>query len=637
MNFNDLAQLHFLRPLWLLAIVPAFTLWLFFWLQKNRNLNWRGAINPSLLSHLLEDDQHSNPRWPWLLLLIAWLVSCLAMAGPSWQKIPQPVHQKQDGLVIVLDLSLSMYAEDIKPSRLTRAQHKVLDVLKQRTEGMTALVAYSGDAHVVSPLSDDNKTIANLLPALTPDMMPVFGSNPVAAVKLARQLFTNAGLNHGRLLLISDEITERNADDISEQLDGSNIELAILGVATETGAPIPTGKGFLKDDDGTIVTPQLHRNRFEQLAAKTRGRYTDVTLDDKDLTFLLPPINLDLQQDTLLVDREFDQWRDRGPLLALLLLPLAGLAFRRGWLLILPLLLLVESPKSVAFEWQDLWQTADQQGQQLLQQGDAKQAAKTFEDPNWQGAANYRAGNYKEAIKAFENNDDATSLYNQANALARDNQLAEAIERYQQALNQSPDFADAQFNKNLVEQLLEQQKQQQKSDQDGQQGDDSKDNQQGDKGQNQQSADSNEGDQQNNDSSPSENSNDDNNDQHQKGEQNDKPSDDSGHQPPQPEGNQPGSAPESKSEPEPEKKPNSEQQQNQSPAEPQEQEPFSEAQQQAAKEQAEQHAAKQQQATERWLRQIPDDPSGLLRRKFKYQHQLRRGEQRETQEEQPLW
>ena len=630
MNFHDIAQFHFLRPIWLTALLPALILWLFFWRQKNRAINWRGAINPSLLDHLLEDSEHSSPRWPWLLLLIAWLLSCIAMAGPSWQKIPQPVHQKQDGLVIVIDLSLSMYAEDIKPSRLTRAQHKVLDILNQRNEGMTALIAYSGDAHVVSPLSDDNKTIANLLPALTPDMMPVYGSNPVAAVKLARQLFANAGLNNGRLLLISDEITERNSDDISEQLEDTNIELSILGIGTETGAPIPTGNGFLKDGDGSIVTPQLHRNRFEQLAAKTQGRYTDVTLDDKDLAFLLPPIDLELEQNTRLTDRESDQWRDHGPLLALLLLPLAALAFRRGWLLLLPLLLIFESPKSVAFEWQDLWQTADQQGQQLLEQGDAKQAAKTFKNPDWQGAANYRDGNYKDALKTFEKKNDALSLYNQANALARDQKLEKAIERYQQALEKAPHLEDAQFNKDLLEKLLEQQKQQQDGDQDNEQQDqngDQQGEQPGNQGQDQndqQSDDQNDSDQQQKDGSPSDSN--ENNDDDKNDSNNQNQSDNSPEQTPEPQSNQ--------SEQEQEQ----EQEQNPSSAEQQQQEQqLSEAQQQAAKEEAEQQAAKQQQATERWLRQIPDDPSGLLRRKFKYQHQLRRGEQLDIQEEQPLW
>ena len=633
MSMQDLAQFHFLRPLWILAILPALLLCWFFWRQKNRAINWRGAINPALLNHLLEDSQHSNPRWPWLLLLCAWLISCLAMAGPSWQKLPQPVHQKQDALVIVMDLSLSMYAEDIKPSRLTRAQHKVIDILNERNEGLTALVAYSGDAHVVSPLSDDNKTIANLLPALSPDMMPVFGSNPVAAVKLSRQLFINAGLSNGRLLLISDEISDDNIEAISEQLESTDIELSILGIGTETGAPIPTGKGFLKNSDGSIVTPQLHRNRFEKLASSTQGRYTDVTLDDKDLTFLLPPLSLDANENTVLTDREFDQWRDHGPLLALLLLPLAALSFRRGWLLVLPLLFLFESPKSLAFEWKDLWQTPDQQGQQLLEQGKTEQAAGTFKDPHWQGAANYRAGKYPEAEKAFQQSDDATALYNQANALARANKLEEAVERYQQALDKAPDMEDAQFNKDLVEKLLKQQSQQQNSDQNSDQDGEKQDDQQGEQDQQQegnQSSDENNSDQQQ-EGSPSDNSD-------QKGEQDQQDNqnkDQQNNDQQNPDGNPEDSSEQSSDSPD---KESDDEQQNQQQSQPTEQEQqASEAEQQAAKAAAEQEAAKQQQATERWLRQIPDDPSGLLRRKFQHEHKLRRGEQREIQEEQPLW
>ncbi|WP_240554857.1 VWA domain-containing protein [Oceanicoccus sagamiensis] len=161
-----LDQFHFLRPEWLLAIIPATLLALFFWRQKSSAANWRGAINPQLLDHLIDGGSQRVARWPWLLLLLVWVTASIAMAGPTWTKLPQPIHKKQDALVIVLDLSLSMLAEDIKPSRLVRARHKILDILAQREEGLTALIAYSGDAHIVSPLTDDNPTIANLTPAL---------------------------------------------------------------------------------------------------------------------------------------------------------------------------------------------------------------------------------------------------------------------------------------------------------------------------------------------------------------------------------------------------------------------------------------------------------------------------------------
>ena len=174
-NFSDL---HFIRPLWLVALLPcAWFAWRF--ISHNRESSgWRGVIDAQLLRVQLAPAPAASQRIS-LWLLAAGLALCvLALAGPSWQRLPQPVEQKRDALVIVLDLSLSMYATDIVPSRLVRARQKITDILRQRSEGFTALVAYSGDAHAVAPLTDDTRTIENLVAALNPAMMPVPGSDP---------------------------------------------------------------------------------------------------------------------------------------------------------------------------------------------------------------------------------------------------------------------------------------------------------------------------------------------------------------------------------------------------------------------------------------------------------------------------
>src|SRR5690606_4082420 len=143
---------------------------------RSSGANWRREIAPDLLDHLLDHRGERRMRWPWWLAFAGWVLGCLALAGPTWEKLPQPVLQKRDALVVVLDLSLSMTVADVQPSRLQRARYKILDLLQRRTEGLTGLVAYAGDAHVVTPLTDDTATIANLVPALAPDMMPIYGS-----------------------------------------------------------------------------------------------------------------------------------------------------------------------------------------------------------------------------------------------------------------------------------------------------------------------------------------------------------------------------------------------------------------------------------------------------------------------------
>ncbi len=671
MSAFDISQLHFLRPLFLLAIIPLLMLAYYFWRQKSSAQSWQGAIDRSLLKHLLENSAASNPRWPWLLLAAAWLIGAIALAGPSWNKLPQPVHQQQDALVIVLDLSLSMYAEDIKPSRLIRARHKVMDVLEQRKEGLTGLVVYSGDAHTVSPLTDDVGTISNMLPALAPDIMPEYGSNPLAGFQHARELFKNSALSRGRILFITDEIAERDISSISKTLP-PGIELSILGVGTDQGAPIPARNGFIKDNSGKIVVPQLHAQRLQELAQLTGGRYSQTSLDNSDLDFLLPKLSIaDWENTSLVSDRQFDQWQDRGPLLALLLLPLALLAFRRGWLLLLPLCFILHTPNSYALNWDELWSRPDQLGATEMAEGNHQQAAEHFQNPDWQGSANYRAGNYQAAAEDFSQQaDSAAAQYNLGNSLARAGKLEEAIAAYERALSIDADMEDAAFNKQLLEQLQQQQNQDQQQQQEqqggsGEQGEQSQqaDNAQGGDSQGDASEDSEsqtddaqggdsssdntqsdgtQADSSQTDDSQADDSQTDSasNDDQQRGdsdiqqqleqqqEQQAQQQQAAANQTPEDDGQQAEQSAQQQQDQQQEKR--DEQQQSDQAAE-------GEGNTQAQLEpELSPEQLRQQQATEQWLRQIPDDPAGLLRRKFQYENQLRRQQGQQNQEQQ-LW
>lgn len=647
-----LNQLHFIRPLWLLAILPA-TLLVWLLLQRKAGQSgWRNAINSSLLAHLSDGFSGSSNRAPYYGLWLALCAASLALAGPSWQKLPQPIHQRQDALVIVLDQSLSMLAEDIQPSRLVRARHKVLDILKLRREGVTGLVAYSGDAHVVTPLTDDTPTIANLVPSLSPLIMPVTGSDPVAGLQLASSLFTSAGVNRGRVLLITDGITAENIDGIGNLLSDNNLELSILGVGTEEGAPIPADKGYLRDDNGNIIVPRLNRVLLEKLAANNSGRYIDSALDDRDIKFLLPPSLQGMDQQTLVSDRQFDQWLDRGPWLTLLLIPAVALAFRRGWLLTLALPLLLTPRSGFAYEWQDLWQTPNQRAQSQLNQGDAASAASTFEDPAWKGSAYYRAKEYSQAAQQFSNLDTPAAHFNRGNALARAGELQQALDAYDKALEQDPGMEDALFNKQLVEDLLKQQQQQNQQQQDQQQNQQQdqqqssenqsgqqQDQQQGQQhnqqqqgqqqqGQQQQSADSSQsrqqssGQQQPQQSSQADASRENDSIQQSQQAQNNR------------EDNEAENSRQSQPVQQSDESGNDQQQQNVQALQPQQQDADSQdSRQQMAMDSA---TEQKRQATEQWLRRIPDDPAGLLRRKFNYESQVRQ-QQQKSNGEQPQW
>ena len=456
------------------------------------------------------------------LVLLAWVLAVLAASGPSWKKIPQPVHQKQDALVLILDLSYSMKSADLAPSRLDRARQKLLDLLDQRREGQTGLIAYAGDAHIVTPLTDDTPTIANLLPALNPDMMPVPGSDPVAAVAQAVDLLHSAGIRRGRILLVTDGVAEQQLKPLRKALENSGATLSVMGVGTTTGAPIPLPRGgFLKDESGAIVMPALEPRTLQRLASSTGGRYRAMQIDNSDLDYLLAEGLLPDTTETLALERTADAWEDQGYLLVLLLLPIALGLFRRGWIFcLLPLLLALPPQNAQALDWEDLWLTPDQKGLRALQAEDYEGAAEQFENDDWAGTAAYRGGDYEAALDHFSGNESADGWYNRGNALARSGELDEAIEAYRQSLELQPEQTDAQENLALLEQLKQQQEQQQQqgdqgeeqenqNQQDGQQNQEQQQNQGQDGQQGQQSHDQQaqqnqdqQGDQQNQDQAP---------------------------------------------------------------------------------------------------------------------------------------
>ena len=468
--FMQLAQnFHFLRPLWLLALIPALLLVVYLWRINESASSWDRAIDKDLLPYLLDNTKSVAERTPLVLLLTLWSLAILALAGPVWEKIAQPVQQRQDALVVVYDQSLSMYAADFDPNRLTVSKRKVLDVLDMRTEGQTALVVYAGDAHTVTPLTEDSVTIRALVPSINPNIMPSFGSNTIAAVERAKELLIDAGAASGTILLVTDGIERRDHAAIGEMLQQTGYRLSILGVGTEEGAPIPAGGGeFLRTETGEIVIPRLDRASLQDLAALVNGRYVDMQISADDVNYLLAEDDFFSEEELDDVDQNFDIWNEVGPWFLLLILPLSALVFRRGWILsatvaTAAISALTPTAPAEAAEWADLWKTRDQRGADAYANQDPIGAAGLFTDPQWQGSAAYHAGDYPAAAQAFAaalSTESADSHYNLGNAYAKSANFEQAISSYNVAIALQPDHEDAIHNRDIVQKLLEEQQQQ---------------------------------------------------------------------------------------------------------------------------------------------------------------------------------
>ena len=454
---------HLLRPFWLLIVpLPLWLLWRL-WHRQRQVGSWQRLLPFAFHDTLLTGGRVRNSRLPWLALGSAWLLTCLALLGPSWQQLEQPSLKRAEPLVVLLEMTPAMLASDLQPTRLEHARRKLLDLLRLRQDAQTAVVVFAGSAHTLVPLSDDLATTENLLGAIRPELMPEEGHRADLAVSQALALLEQGAQGRGQLLLIGSTLSAEEQASIASLLETNGGRLSILGIGTEQGAPIAQqGGGFLKDSQGAILIPQLDAKGLRRFAVELGGRYELASLDDADLLAL----GLHEQGTGAAQSSEatgLTVWFDQGHWLLLPLLLLAACAARRGWLFCLPLLLLVPPPAQ-AFTFDDLWLRGDQQGQRLLEAQRPADAAQRFTNPRWEAYAHYLAGDYATAAELFAEGDTAADHYNRGNALAHSEQLEEAIEAYDQALDLQPGLEAARQNRVIVEALLRQRRHQEQAD-----------------------------------------------------------------------------------------------------------------------------------------------------------------------------
>ena len=564
-------EFHFLRPLWLLALPLGPLLAWALWRRMHAGAQWRDVCDPQLLPHLLVTPAGARARLPYWILIAVTTIALLALAGPAWERLEQPVYRTLNARAIVLDLSRSMDATDFQPSRLIRARFKVVDILRRSRDRPVGLTVFAGDGFIVTPLTQDANTIISLLPSVDTDIMPVQGSRADLGLRATAQMLERGGARRGEVILITDGVNGRRAESEAARLRETGFRVSVLAAGTPQGAPIPIqGGGFYKRLDGGIVVAMTDYDVLRAIARAGGGRFSALTNDDSDIDYLLGgetlnPWDVDMQA----VQRTSEAWRDRGPWLLLALLPLAALAFRRGWLVVVPLAALVLPPPAEAGGWDDLWARPEQQAARALERGDAPAAARATDDPLWRGAALYRDRQFEAAVDVLSESDAIMAHYNRGNALAKSGRLREALEEYDLVLERDPGHADARYNRDLVARLMEEIRQQSRRPQDepssGEGREGSRDQQQG---------------------APSESAE-----------------------------REPSRAPE-EARGEPSERGEGDEEKPSSPAETaiMEQPPLT---------------PEEQQAMAQWLRRVPDDPGGLLRRKFQLEYSRRRPERPE--------
>ena len=622
----------FIRPAVLWLLIPALALF-FIAFIKHKKQSADNLIAPHLAPFIMNESNTKASQPLWLVAVFC----CLAIifsAGPSFEEKQVPVFQSKSARVIVMDMSYSMYSTDIAPNRLMQSRFKGLDMIELFKEGDTALVAYAGSAFTISPLTNDATTLTNLIPSLSPDIMPDKGSNVLAGLDMAKELLTQAGYIDGDIILVTDGIDQEEQSDITSFTSNSSYRLNIYGVGTEQGAPIklPEG-GFLKDSYGQIVIPTINISRLKSLATRSGGKFALYQPSSSDIATFAPSANSELLKDE---KQSHALWRiDAGIYGLLILLPLGLYLFRSaafvGAFLVLSVL---PTQQASALELPSFLKNTDQQALDAYKNKDFERAANA-DSSRLKGAALYQQGNFDAALEAFSKDKSATGFYNYANALAKSGQLEQAIDAYKQAQTLQPNFSEAADNQALVEQLLEQQQQQEGDSQDNQQQSDQSEQQN-----NQQSDQNQQGE--NSDSQSEQNQGE------QSQEQQGEPGDESDTEQDQ-QSAESGSQSDKQNEPELETQPqanqeqkqpeqtNEEQAENTQPQTAQQQtltdEQKQNAQQQAAQAQTRELTNEEKEKAQQLnqlLRKVPDDPAILLRNKMQLEAQKRQYQRRPT-------
>lgn len=476
-----LARFHFLYPQWLWSLLLlAPLLW---WLLRSAGARsaLHRLVDAELLPHLLVARGRAH-RWPLALPILAALLVILALAGPTWQRLPQPLYGSQAAQVVALSLSQRMLARDVKPDRLARARFKVHDLLAANAGGLNGLIAYAGEAFVVAPLTTDAHALDNLLNALSPSVMPVPGDDAATAIARGVKLLHEGGITGGSLVLVTDT-TGKAAVQAARHARERGVRVSVLGVGTRKGSLVTLpGGGFLEDAQGKIVMARRNDAQLRAVAEAGGGRYVVMTPNHADIDALKAELQPGHGRRVANGTRA-DRWRDFGPWLLLPVLLLAALGFRRGWVLTLALVLMPlwpimghaashvtstgtqttaqhASDSSWSQRWSSLWLNGDQRAARLLKQGHPQRARQAARSPAWRGAAAYRAGDYAAAAKDFAQAKGSDAAYDRGNAQVRQGHYRKALKAYSQALKLDPHNADAAANRKAVEAWLKKQRKQ---------------------------------------------------------------------------------------------------------------------------------------------------------------------------------
>lgn len=263
--------------LWLLVLVPLVT-GFFVWAFRRRRRALEQFAEARLLGSLTPDLDQRRQQWRAGMLVAAVALLVVALAGPKWGFHWEKVHREGVDIVIALDTSKSMLAEDIKPDRLERAKLAVQDLLKHLHGDRVGLVAFAGSAFVQCPLTLDYDAFAQSLRAVDVGIIPKGGTSLAGAIDSGIAAFEGRHGKHDALILVTDgEDHDGHVEDAAKQAAAKDIKIYTVGIGSAEGDLIPVTvnghRTFLKDDQGQVVKSRMDPTTLQQIATTTGGAY----------------------------------------------------------------------------------------------------------------------------------------------------------------------------------------------------------------------------------------------------------------------------------------------------------------------------------------------------------------------------
>lgn len=463
MEFN---QLHFSHPEWLwgIATIPLVWLGYFLFFKPNHAIQHLDKfIDSHLLPYLLVNKQ-AGKRSGWKTLLlwsVVWTCLVLSVAGPRWSYREIEMLSKDQSLVILLDLSESMNATDIKPSRLIRAKQKIEDLINHSQGVNLGLVAFAADPHMITPITEDKETIRHLLPTLETDLVHVQGSRLSPALEMASvMLDAEPGTNKAILVISDGDYEDGSAIAAARKLAARGIVIHAMGIGTTEGTILLDKKGSSLKKNGAPILSKLLKTKMEEISNAGNGSYFEGRYAGDDEKVILK--NLETRAESITAGKTKRLWEEHFYLLIIPVLPIFLWWFRRGAVLSVFFILLMPAYGQAGIE-EDYFMNSEEVGERALNEGNYQKAAEAFQDPYRKGVALYKSGQFAEAEKMFKlsSREDvaADAAYNRGNCLVQQKKYKEAIKAYEKVLKQWPEHEKASENLALVKKMLEEQQQ----------------------------------------------------------------------------------------------------------------------------------------------------------------------------------